>query len=144
MMWPPRSSSSSSHGRGGGLSGGGGAGLRDLGDEGARLTLAESSARQPVASTSGSTANQPHPYQEFFTQAAVGTQEKLRVLSEQYFKHHSEKEASIVTMKALGQCRRMLISRQKRYQGLQGTLAAAVKTRASPDLVVSRSGSSSR
>ena len=134
---PFGTSSSGSHGRGGGLAGGGGAGLRDLGDEGARLTLAESSARQPVASTSGSTADQPHPYQEFFTQAAVGTQEKLRVLSEHYFKHHSEKEASIVTIKAPGQNRRMLISRQEQYQGLQDTLAAVVKTRASPDLVAS-------
>ena len=90
---PFGASSSSSHGRGGGLSGGGGAGLLDLGDEGARLTLAEASASQPVGSTSGSIANQPHPHQEFFTQAVVGTQEKPRVLSEQYFKHHSEKEA---------------------------------------------------
>ena len=38
-------------------------------------------------------------------------------------------------MEALGPYRRMLISRQKQYQGLQETLAAAVKTRASPDLV---------
>ena len=42
-----------------------------------------------------------------------------------------------MAMKALGQCRRMLISRQKQYQGLQDTLAAAVKTRASSDLVAS-------
>ena len=42
-----------------------------------------------------------------------------------------------MAIKALGQYRRVLISRQKQYQGLQGTLAAAVKTRASSDLVAS-------
>ena len=42
-----------------------------------------------------------------------------------------------MTIKALGQYRRMLISRQKQYQGLQGTLAAAVSMRASSDLVAS-------
>ena len=64
--------SSSAHGLGGGLSGGGGGGgarLRDLGDEGARLSLAEASAQQHVASTSGSAADQPHPYQEFLHEA---------------------------------------------------------------------------
>ena len=40
-------------------------------------------------------------------------------------------------MEALGQYRRMLIYRQEQYQGLQGTLAAAVKTRGSSDLVAS-------
>ena len=91
-------SRNSSRGLVDGLSDGGGAGLRDLGDEGTRLTLAEASASQPAASTSGSTDKQLHPYHELFTQAAVGTQDKLLVLSEHYFKHHSEKEASIVTM----------------------------------------------
>ena len=42
-----------------------------------------------------------------------------------------------MTMKALGQYRRMLISRQKQYQGLQDTLAEAVKTRTGPNLVTS-------
>ena len=131
-------SSSSVHSLGGGLSGGGGgggAGLRNLGAESARLSLAETSARQPVASTSGSTTDQPHPYQEFFTQDAVVMQERLRVLTDQFFKKHSEKEASIVTMKALAQYSRMLISREKQCQGLKTALAEALKTRLSSDLV---------
>ena len=131
-------SSSSVHGLGGGLSGGGGgggAGLRNLGEEGTRLSLAETSAQRPVASTSGSTTDQPHPYQEFFTQDAVVMQERLRVLTDQFFKKHSKKEASIVTMKALAQYSRMLISREKQYQGLKAALAEALKTRLSSDLV---------
>ena len=40
-----------------------------------------------------------------------------------------------MTTKALGQYRRLLISRQKQYQALQDALAAAVKTRATSDLV---------
>ena len=131
-------SSSSVHGLGGGLSGGGGgggAGLRNLGEEGTRLSLAEESTQQTVASDSGSTTDQPHPYQEFFTQDAVVMQERLRVLTDQFFKKHSEKEASIVTMKALAQYRRMLISREKQCQGLKTALAEALKTRLSSDLV---------
>ena len=131
-------SSSSVHGLGGGLSGGGGgggAGLRNLGEEGTRLSLAEKSTQQTVASDSGSTTDQPHPYQEFFTQDAVVMQERLRVLTDQFFKKHSEKEASIVTMKALAQYSRMLISREKQCQGLKTALAEALKTRLSSDLV---------
>ena len=132
------SSSQAVHGLGGGLSGGGGgggAGLRNLGEEGTRLSLAEKSTQQTVASDSGSTTDQPHPYQEFFTQDAVVMQERLRVLTDQFFKKHSEKEASIVTMKALAQYSRMLISREKQCQGLKTALAEALKTRLSSDLV---------
>ena len=62
-------------------------------------------------------------------------QERLRVLTGQYFKKHSVKEASIVTMKALAKYSRMLISREKQYQGLKAALAEALKMRPSSDLV---------
>ena len=62
-------------------------------------------------------------------------QEGRRVLTDQYFKKHSEKKASIVTMKALAQYSRMLISREKQYQGPKAALAEALKMRPSSDLV---------